>query len=260
MSNLAQFDILTTDLLSVEDRKKIIADVINIQNPKQALPAEYTLKLLDHYGRVAVVMYRGVEVLLLFKRMTSKHSILHLEVGPKVYLKNLDEAWIAYKLMNLYPGVPLGERVLELEFALKQQKELGMMLQLQLEESDNLCASLLSKKRKKESKGQPKTVIPIPLASPLINKMLLKISPMKLQDVVRKYYLWSQGFDSDLVHVHTAAPEILPKYKKKVLRHITKLTKLFKKAHAEKNTEPYKVRLPKVRKKKVVKKVVKKKK
>jgi hypothetical protein len=253
--NLSSYLVIATDLLAAKDKEKILAEVVNIKTPKPPFPDNFTVKWLDHFGRVAVITYRGAEVLLLFKKMTSQLSTLSLEVAPRAYLKNDDDAWEAIKLVDIYTGVSIGERVKELEKAIKQKDQMIEMLQLQLDASDEELALALNKNRKKAAKTTPK-VIPTLLSSVDINKYLLKIKPIKLQDIIRAHFLWAQGFGIDLIHGSTQAPDTPKNYKKKVFRHGTKLSKMLKQARLDKQIAPYEVRPPKVKvsKNKVVKK------
>lgn len=261
--DLAQYLIVATDLLATKDKEKIIAEIVNIKTPKTVLPENFTIKWLDHYGRVAIILYRGIEVLLLFKRMTSLLSSLTLDIAPRAFLKNDDEAWEAFKLVEAYTGVPIGERIKELEIFIKQKDSMIEMLQLQLDASDDLCLELQTKQRKKTS--SIKFPPPLILCSASVNKYLLKIKPTKLQDIVRAQYLHSQGFNTDLVHGPFPAPTTPANYRKRAFNHLTKLGKLLKTAKLDKELAAYEMRPPKVKAKKVVvkkstKKVVKKKK
>ena len=267
MPNLNSYEILTSDLLDHKDRDKIMAVIANVRSPSSPLEENFALKYLDHYGRVAIVTFRGMEVMLLFKRMTSKMSILELGVGNQAFLKNSEEAWISYPLISAYTRVPLADRVLQLEVMLKQKDLMLSSMDAQILELERDNQILRQRKLKKDNKAMPVQPKAVPMASADINEALLKIGPLKLQDVVRKVFLWSQGFDDQLVQSASATyPDVPIKYRKKVSRHISKLTKALKKARLEKTLVPYEVRKPKEKKKKtakvvksqVVKKVAKK--
>jgi hypothetical protein len=252
--NLDKYEVVSTELLADKDKEKILSAVVNIKTPKTPLPENFTIKWLDHYGRVAIITYRGAEVLLLFKKMTSQLKNLALEVAPRAYLKTPDDAWEAIKLVDIYTGVSIGERVKELEKIVKQKDAMLEMMRLELEASNDLCAELQSKKRKKLAKTAVKITPAVIQSSLEINKYLLKIKSVKLQDMVRASFLHSQGFNTDLVHGQFPAPETPVKYRKKVYRHLSKIDKMRKKAKLDKELTLYAVRPLPIGKKKVVKK------
>lgn len=258
--NLSTYLVIATDLLAAKDKEKILAEVVNIKTPKPPFPDNFTVKWLDHFGRVAVITYRGAEVLLLFKKMTSQLSTINLEVAPRAYLKNPDEAWECIKLVDIYAGVSIGERVKELEKAVQQKDKMIDMLQLQLDAADQELEIALHKNRKKAAKTTPKVATPILLSSDEINKYLVKIKPIKIQDIVRQQFIWGQGFNDNLIHVQSPKPDVPAKYKKKVFRHGSKIDKMLKKAKLDKQLTTYVPRPPKVKtsKKQVVKKKSKK--
>lgn len=272
MAELSQCEVLSTDLLHESAIAKILAAIINVKTPKAVLPENFSIQRLDHYGRVAVVKHMGVEVLLLFKRMTSQVGTLHLEVSARANLidKKLgdsEDAWQSFRLVEIYPGIPLQDRILELERDVKNYQDLAAALQHQLEEADILNEDLLGKVIKKTSKTLPPAVPSVLTSSPATNALLLKIKPLKLQDVVREHFLWSQGFDTALKATSAGAPDVPVKMKKKLFRYLDKLHKLQK--HAKRFKElcayearppkPPKVKKPKKAKKKAVKKVAVKK-
>lgn len=232
--NLAQYESLVTDNIKAEDKEKILAGVVNVRTPDSPLGENFTTKFLDHYGRVAIVMYRGIEVMLLFKRATTKNSTLDLSVPP---LKNSNDAWMSVRLMDAYPGMSVSDKIKHLESKIVELEKMNKLLDMQLSEADALTLSYMGKAKKKE----PKTFspAPVPIASDEINDYLKTVKPIKLNTLLREYFLWSQGFSLELKAGRIDAPDIPPKLKVRFFKKMKRIDKWLKEAKRNRATVPY---------------------
>jgi len=249
--NLNQFDVLVTDVIKAEDKEKILAGVVNIKSPESSLGENFTVKWLDHYGRIAVITYRGIEVLLLFKRAVTKVSTADLSIPP---LKNSNDAWMSVRLMDAYPGMSLSERVDTLEKKILERDKMIKLLEFQLTEADNLTFDLMQQKRKKAPKVGTGPA-PIPMACLEVNDYLKTVKPIKLNTLLREYFLWSQNFTLQLTSPAGPAPDIPPKLKVRLFKKLKRIDKWMKKAKREHETVPYAHVRPPEKVKKTTKKI-----
>lgn len=253
MDNLSRFEVLTTDLMKSEDKEKVLAAVTGYKHPGMVLPPGFLLKAIDTFGRVYVVLYRGIEVLLLFKRATSPLSNLHLDVSPKAYLRNANEAWVSIRLLDVYPGFSLQEQIISLVEDGKKKDEAIKSLQVMLEDADKLTGDLMDRLKQKKSKKQLQQELPPPVytpkETPAIRAFLEKIKPAKLNEYIRKYYLKWQGCAPPDFHISESIPlgfemkshDGTYNKKYKVLeKKVKKLERLYLKAKRERElTEDY---------------------
>lgn len=252
--NLAQYESLVTDNIKAEDKEKILAGVVNVKAPDSPLGENFTTKFLDHYGRVAVVTYRGIEVMLLFKRATTKNSTLDLSVPP---LKNSNDAWMSVRLMDAYPGMSVSDKIDLLEKKILEKDKMLKMLELHLAEADRLVQDLSTQIRKKAPKVAP-SIAPTPMASDEINDYLKTVKPIKLNTLLREMFLWGQGFSADLKAAPAAMPDIPPKLKIRLFKKMKRIDKWMKEAKRNRVIVPYVHVKPPEKVKKTKKKISKK--
>jgi len=104
-SKLVEFVTLTTDAMSATDKAKVLADMSHIQTileaKKLALEPNYALHNIDHSGRVKVLLYRGIEILMMYKRMTSSVPLSESHGTPSFRLNNLDDVWMLVNIANI---------------------------------------------------------------------------------------------------------------------------------------------------------------
>ncbi|HWY36788.1 MAG TPA: hypothetical protein VNX68_19235 [Nitrosopumilaceae archaeon] len=250
--NLSQFESLVTDNIKAEDKERILAGVVNVKTPFDILGENFACKYLDHYGRVAAITFRGMEVVLLFKRATTKNSTLDLSVPP---LKNSNDAWMVVRLMDVYSGLSMADRVENLEKKLAEKDKLLTLMEQQLTEADVLLVELMGKRNKKLP--APAQSIKVPMASVVVNEYLRDIKPVKLNVLVREYFLWAQGFNADLSSPVNSAPEIPPKLKVRLFKKLKRIEKWMKDAKRKSEIVPYDVQPAKEVKKTKTKKSAK---
>jgi len=72
-----------------------------------------------------------------------------------------------------------------------------------------------------------------------VNDYLKTVKPIKLNILLREYFLWSQGFDGQLKSSAGSAPDIPPKLKVRLFKKLKRIDKWMKEAKRERQTEPY---------------------
>lgn len=92
-------------LLPPEDRAVLLSAIAHIktgpQAYEQAKVVGFGARPLDHFGRVVVLTWRGVEVLVLFKRLTQTLEITHTSLGAAATIQSEDDAWTVLDVFNV---------------------------------------------------------------------------------------------------------------------------------------------------------------
>lgn len=105
----AIFTVLTTDLLSESDRAMLRAEIAKFPHPSKvreiANELGFAAVATDPRGRCVTLMYKGVEVALLYKRLTQEFEVTKFDTAPSVFLKEPDDAWMLIDLLNVTQDV-----------------------------------------------------------------------------------------------------------------------------------------------------------
>jgi hypothetical protein len=99
-----QYETIVTDMISPDDRAKLIVAMSTFRTGAQAKREASSKGLaytpIDPLGRVGVLKYRGIEVALIFKRNTSKVTVLQMESLAAKPIKDTDESWLFINLLE----------------------------------------------------------------------------------------------------------------------------------------------------------------
>ena len=95
--------VLSAQLLSDQDKAKVAVMLSKFSSPLEAKhrgPEEgFGVRVLDAHGRACVLVYKGLEVALIFQRRAELVDT-SLTKAPTVRLRSLDEAWIMVNLLG----------------------------------------------------------------------------------------------------------------------------------------------------------------
>lgn len=100
-----QIRTLVTDMIDEQDRAALVAIMSNFktgaQAKREAQSKGLVYQALDAVGRVGVLKWRGLEVALLFNRMSVLNTVLPMEKLAATPLNDTDDAWIMVNLLNV---------------------------------------------------------------------------------------------------------------------------------------------------------------
>lgn len=104
-SKLMEFTTLTTEIMSSADKANVLAALSKVQTLAEAKALaqkeHFACRDIDHQGRVKVITYRGVEILLMYRRMTSSVPLSESHGTPSFSLTNMDDVWLLVNLANI---------------------------------------------------------------------------------------------------------------------------------------------------------------
>jgi len=128
-----KYQVLQVDMMKSVDRERAAAVASFVRSGEEAYHLEgqegFSYKDLDLRGRCGVVLYRGIEVALLFKREIIEREPAPAEPVPERVLKEPVDRWMSIDLINSEPATArkgIGDRLRQ---ALAQVDRLQLLWQ-----------------------------------------------------------------------------------------------------------------------------------